>query len=177
MPSTSTRRSPRRAVPAAPATRLRPLGRGFPVPSTAPVRPLHAPFAAVFGLLVAVEDGYLGWLLWDDEDGGWGRYLLLPAVLGVGALAGAALVWRGRAVGRWVSGSTVLAVFCLLPLLGLLGLTGLFALLGGGEAVWTSLLLLVGPLGGLVLALQRPVRQWTRRRPAASSGRRARRSG
>ena len=33
--------------------------------------------------------------------------------------------------------------------------------LGGGEAVWWALLLLVGPIGGLVLALQRPVRQWT----------------
>jgi hypothetical protein len=176
MPSTSTRRSPRRAVPAAPATRHRPLGRGFPAPSTAPVRPVAAPFAAVFGLLVAVEDGYLGWLLW-DADPGWGWYLLLPAVLLVGALGGAALVLRGRPLGRWASGSAVLAVFCLLPLIGLIGLAGFFALLGGGQAVWWALLLLVGPLGGLVLGLQRPVRQWTRRRRAASSGRRARRSG
>ena len=176
MPSTSTRRSPRRAVPAAPPTRLRPRGRGFPPPATAPVRPLQAPFAAVFGLLVAVEDGYLGWLLW-DADPGWGRYLLLPAVLGAGALAGAVLVFAGRSLGRWARGWAVLAVFCVLPLLGFLGLAGFFALLGGGQAVWWSLLLLVGPLGGLVLATQRPVRQWSRHRTAASSGRRARRSG
>jgi hypothetical protein len=170
MPSTSTRRSPRRAVP---ATR-RPLGRGFSAPSTAPLRPVAAPFAAVFGLLVAVEDGYLGWLLW-HADPGWGWYLLVPGVLLAGALTGAVLVLRGRAPGRWISGSAVLAAFCLLPLLGLLGLAGFFALLGGGQAVWWAVLLVVGPLGGLVLALQRPVRQWTRPLPSASSGRRAHR--
>jgi hypothetical protein len=119
-----------------------------------------APFAAVFGLLVAAEDGYLGWLLWDAEPG-WGWYLLAPAVLAVGALAGAVLVLRGRSLGR-LSGSAVLAVFSLLPLVGLLGLAAFFALLGGGQAVWWALLLLVGPIGGLSLALQRPVRQWTR---------------
>ena len=127
---------------------------------TAPGRPLAAPFAAVFGLLVAVEDGYLGWLLW-DADPGWGRYLLAPAVLAVGALAGAVLVHRGRSLGR-LSGSAVLAVFSVLPLLGLLGLVVLFAFLGGGQAVWWSLLLVVGPVGSLSLALQRPVRSWTR---------------
>jgi hypothetical protein len=140
--------------------RARPLGRGSTAAHTAPVRPVAAPFAAVFGLLVAAEDGYLGWLLW-DADPGWGWYLLLPAVLAAGALTGAVLVVRGRSLGR-LSGSAVLAVCCLLPLLGLLGLAGFFALLGGGAAVWWALLLLVGPIGGLALALQRPVRQWTR---------------
>jgi hypothetical protein len=73
-----------------------------------------------------------------------------------------------------LSGSTVLAVSCLLPLLGLLGLAGFFALLGGGQAVWWALLLLVGPIGGLALALQRPARQWTRSPRVGHRGRRAR---
>jgi hypothetical protein len=164
MPSSSTRR------PGSATTRpRRPIGRGFPVAATAPARPVAAPFAAFFGLLVAAEDAYLGWLLW-DADPGFGWYLALPAVLLAGALAGAVLVLRGRGVTRWLSGSTVLAVFCLLPLLGLIGLVGFFALLGGGQAVWWALLLVVGPLGGLVLGLQRPVRAWSGSRRAASSG-------
>ena len=157
MPTPPTRRSPRAA---APPTRTRPLGRGSTAASSTPVRPVAAPFAAVFGVLVAAEDGYLGWLLW-DADPGWGWYLLLPALLAGGALIGAVLVLRGRSLGR-LSGSAVLALFCLLPLVGLLGLAAFFALLGGGEAVWWALLLLVGPIGGLALALQRPVRHWTR---------------
>jgi hypothetical protein len=170
MPSSSTRR------PGSATTRpRRPIGRGFPVTPTAPARPVAAPFAAVFGLLVAAEEGYLGWLLW-DADPGWGWYLLLPVVLAVGALVGAVLVLRGRSLGRRISGSVVLAVFCLLPLLGLLGLAVFFGLLGGGQALWWALLLLVGPVGGLALGLQRPVRAWTRARPTASSGQRARRS-
>jgi hypothetical protein len=64
VPSTSTRR----AGPPAPRHR-RPLGRGLVVAPSAPVRPVAAPFAAVFWLLVAAEDGYLGWLLWDAEPG------------------------------------------------------------------------------------------------------------
>jgi hypothetical protein len=170
MPSSSPRRPGSATTGARPR---RPLGRGFTVAPTAPVRPVSAPFAAVFGLLVAVEDGYLGWLLW-DADPGLGWYLALPAVLVAGALAGAVLVLRGRGLGRWLSGSVLLAVFCLLPLLGLLGLAGFFALLGGGQAVWWALLLLIGPLGGLVLSLQRPVRAWTRRPRAASPDRRTR---
>jgi hypothetical protein len=156
--------------------RTRAPGRGFAVAPTAAVRPVAAPFAAVFGLLVAVEDGYLGWLLW-DADPGWGWYLLPPVVLAAAALAGAVLVLRGRSLGRWLSGSTVLALACLLPLLGLLGLTGVLALLGDATAAWTAVLLLIGPVGGLVLAQQRPVRQWTARRRAASPRRRTRRSG
>ena len=139
--------------------------------TTAPVRPVQAPFAAVFGVLVAAEDAYLGWLLW-DADPGWGWYLLLPAVLAVGALTGAGLVLVGAGLGR-VSGSAVLAAACLLPLVGLLGLAVFFALLGGGQAAWWALLLLAGPVGGLVLALRRPVREWTGRRRA----RRARETG
>jgi hypothetical protein len=66
----------------------------------------------------------------------------------------------------------VLAAFCLLPLGGLLGLALVFRLLGGGQAVWWALLLLVGPLGGLTLSLQRPVRDWTRPSSRRRLGRR-----
>jgi hypothetical protein len=165
MTSSLQRRSPR----AAPAASRRGSTRAPAVLS----RPLQAPFAAVFGLLVAVEDGYLGWLLW-DADPGWGWYLLAPLVLAAGALTGAVLVLRGRALTRWTSGSTVLVVFSVLPLLGLLGLAVFFALLDGGTAVLWALLLLVGPVGALSLASRRPVRIWTR---SASAARRSRRSG
>ncbi len=131
---------------------------------------MQAPFAAVFGLLVAAENAYLGWLLW-DADPGWGWYLVLPVVLAGAAVAGAVLVHRGRALGSRVSGSAVLAAACVLPMVGLIGLALFFAALGGGQAAWWALLLVVGPVGGLVLALQRPVRQWSAARPARSGGR------
>ena len=158
MPSTSTRRAGAAAIRHRPR---RPLGRGFVVPPPAPVRPLEAPFAALFGGLVALEDGYLGWLLW-DADRSWSWYLLVPLLLGAGALLGAVLVLRGRGLGP-VSGSAVLAWSCVLPLLGLLVLALFFAAFGDGAAAWLALVLVVGPLGGLVLALRRPVREWTRR--------------
>jgi hypothetical protein len=149
---TATRRSPRPAP--------RPVD---PVPDE---RPLLVPFAAFFGLLVAAEDAYLAWLLWTPEIG-WDWFMAGPLLLAVAALAGAALVFTGRARG-WL----VLAVAAVLPLAGLLVLAGIFAVLGGGLAVWSSLLLVVGPLTCLVLAVRRPVREWTRaRRPR--EGRRA----
>jgi len=166
---------PRRPGPATPGARSRrPLGRGFTAAPPAPVRPVAAPFAAAFGVLVAAEDGYLGWLM-ADADPGW--YLALPAVLALGALTGAVLVSRGRPLARRLSGSALLALSCVGPLLGVLGLAALFALLGDGEAVAVSLLLLVGPVGGLVLGLQRPVREWSGPRRAGRSGRRGGRSG
>ena len=158
MPSTSPRR------PGAAATQRRPrrpLGRGFAVAPPDPVRPVQAPFAALFGVLVAVVDGYLGWLLW-DADHTWSWYLLVPLLLVAGALAGAVLVVLGRGLGP-VSGSAVLAWSCVLPLLGLLALTLFFATLADTESAWLALVLLVAPLGALVLALRRPVREWTRR--------------
>jgi hypothetical protein len=128
------------------------------------VRPMLVPFAAVFGLLVAVEDGYLAWLL------SFGWYLAVPVVLAVGAVAGAALVWQGRPRG-WV----VLTVAAVLPLLALIALAVLFAVLGGGSALWSSLLLLAGPVGCLALTLRRPVRAWCapRRGTRSPGGRRA----
>jgi hypothetical protein len=107
------------------------------------------PFAAVFGLLVAVEDAYLAWLL------SFGWYLAAPVVLAVAAVTGVVLLWWGRPPG-WL----ILAVAAVLPLLGLIALAVVFELLGGGAALWSALALLVGPIGCLALALQRPVRGW-----------------
>ncbi|RBY74481.1 hypothetical protein DQ238_21825 [Geodermatophilus sp. TF02-6] len=157
MPSSSsrsraaTRRSPRAAA-------------RQPTVSSLPARrerPLLAPFAAVFGLLVAAEVLYLGYLLWDVEPG-WHWYLVPPLLLAVWAGAGAALVWLGRGRG-WL----VLTTAAVLPLLAVVGLVGLFGYLGEGRAVGEAALLLAGPVGCLALAPRRPVREWTRPRRAA----------
>ena len=144
-PRTTTRRSPRSA----------PLGRSAGEP--AGERPLAATLAAVFGLLVAAVDAYLTWLLWTPEVG-WDGYLLVPILLGVLAVAAAAAVFLGlrRA---WL----LLLVAAALPLAGMLAVVVLFAALGGGSALWGALALLIAPVGCLVLALRRPVREWTRR--------------
>jgi hypothetical protein len=130
------------------------------------------PFAAVFGLLTAAEDGYLAWLLGDPAIG-WDWFLVVPVLLGVAAVAGAVLVHLGRR-GGWL----LLAAAGALPVLVLLVLAFLFGALGGGQAMWSALLLLVGPLACLVLALRRPVREWCRRTTAGRSpgGRRGARS-
>jgi hypothetical protein len=116
------------------------------------------PFVAVFGVLVAVEDGYLAWLL------SFGWYLAVPLVPAVAAVTGVALVWLGRLRG-WL----VLAVAAAVSLLGLLALAVLFAVLGGGAAMWSAVLLLVGPVGCLALTLRRPVRAWCAPRPGTRS--------
>ncbi|MFW3169041.1 hypothetical protein [Geodermatophilus sp. CPCC 206100] len=166
MPSSSprsraaTRRSPRPAP--RPARTLPPRER-----------PLQAPFAVVFGVLVAAEDIYLAYLLW-EPDRGWHWYVLLPVLMAAWALLGAAMVWRGRPRG-WL----VLAGAGLVPLLALLGLVVLFGVLGGGQAMWWALLLLAGPIGALALSLGRPVRVWTapsRATTPAGPGRRDRRA-
>jgi hypothetical protein len=116
---------------------------------------MEAVLAAVFGVLVAVEDAYLVWLLWTPEVG-WDWFMLVPLLLAVAALAGAAAVFLGRRRG-WL----VLAVAAALPFAVLLVLVVLFAVLGGGTAMWSAVGLLLGPVGCLVVALRPPVRQWT----------------
>ena len=150
MPSSSSsrsrvpvRRSPRAAAPAAAP------------PAPAHERPVVVPFATVFAVLVAAEDLYLARLLWTPESG-WHWLILGPVALAAVALAGAAMVFGGRRRG-WL----VLAVAGALPLAGLAAITVLFAALGGGQAMWSAALLCVGPLTCLVLALRRPVREWT----------------
>jgi O-antigen/teichoic acid export membrane protein len=119
-------------------------------------RPVLVPFAVVFGVLVTAEDLYLAWLMWTPEVG-WDWFMVVPLLFAVLALAATVAVFRGRARG-WL----LLAVAAVLPLIGLLILAVLFALLGGGQATWAAVLLLVGPVGCLVLALRRPVREWSR---------------
>jgi peptidoglycan/LPS O-acetylase OafA/YrhL len=140
----TTRRSPR------PAPRTAGAGR-------APgARPSLVPFAVAFGVLVAAEDLYLAWLLRTPELG-WDWFMVVPLLLAVLAAGASAAVFLGRARG-WL----LLAAAAILPLVGLLVLVVLFALLGAGRASWSAVLLLVGPVGCLVLALRRPVREWTR---------------
>jgi O-antigen/teichoic acid export membrane protein len=133
-----------------------------------PQRPQEAPFAAVLGLLVAAEYGYLSWLLWDPAAGlDW--FVVVPLVLAAVAVAGAVLVVLGRGRG-WV----VLTVVSVVLLLGLLVLVAIFGALGGGAPLWQALLLLIGPIGCLALTLRRPVREWTTpvRARRSSGGRR-----
>jgi hypothetical protein len=150
VPSSSSRsRVPARRSP-------RPAARAGTSATPPEERPLTASLAAVFGLLVAAVDGYLLWLLWTPEVG-WDSYLLVPVLLGVLAVAAAAAVFLGVRRG-WL----FLAVAAALPLLALLAVVVLFALLGGGSALFGAMALLVAPVGCLVLALRRPVREWTR---------------
>jgi O-antigen/teichoic acid export membrane protein len=144
------------------------LGRGRPVP-VVEVRPLAVPFAAAFGLLVAAENGYLAWLLWEPSVGlEW--FVAAPLALALVALAGSALLLMGRRR-AWL----LLTVASALLLLVLLFLAVLFGALGGGQALWWALLLLVGPVGCLCLALRREVRDWrghpAARRPAGGARR------
>ena len=147
MPSSASRSraTPRRSPRPAPRA-VEPRAAG---------RPTVVPFAAFFGLLVAAEDAYLGWLMWSPELGpDW--FMTGPLLLGLLAVVGAALVLTGRAHG-WL----VLAVAAALSLGCLVLLVALFAALGGGLAVASTFLLLIGPLTCLVLAVRRPVRAWT----------------
>jgi hypothetical protein len=145
VPSTSQQRRGRSTTRRSP----RPAPRPAVTPATLE-RPLAVPFAVLFGLLVAAVDGYLTWLI------SFGWYLVFPLVLGVAATAGAVLVWFGRR-GGWV----LLAVAAGLQLLGMLALAVLFAVLGGGSAMWSAVLMLVAPVGCLALVLRRPVRRWS----------------
>src|SRR4051794_21199358 len=136
MPSSSSRsrvaarRSPRSAPLAA------------PTPPAASVRPMEAPFAAAFGVLVAAEYLYLAWLLY--EAGSlldW--YVVVPAALAALTLAGAVLVVLGRGRG-WL----VLTAVRVVLLLALLGLVLLFGALGGGAAPGAAPLAPPRPVGG-----------------------------
>lgn len=158
----AARRSPR-AAPRRPQPPPRPAGR-----------PVLAPFAAAFGALVAAEYLWLAWLLHDPEVATpW--FVAVPVVLAVLALTGAALVVLGRAR-AWA----LLAAVSVVLVLCLLGTAVLFGALGLGAVVAQTLLLLVGPLGCLVVAVRRPIREWTHSAGATRTperGRRTQRTG
>ncbi|MGY1772346.1 hypothetical protein [Blastococcus sp. SYSU D00813] len=167
--------APRRSPRAAPVLRGGP-GARHPLArsgggTAAPQRPQSVPFAVVFAGLVAAEELYLGWLLWEPDPGLY-WYVVLAAGLAGWSVLGAVLVWQGRRR-AWL----VLAAASVLPLLLLLGLALLFGALGDGRGVWWALLLLVGPLGCLVLAAGAPVREWTAARHAPAPRSRSRRDG
>ena len=134
-------------------------------------RPVLAPFAAVFGGLVAAEYLWLAWLLRDPEVSTAWFVVVVPAVLAVLAVVGAALVVLGRAR-AWVllAAASVVLVVCLLATALLFGALGL------GTVVGQALLLLVGPVRCLVLAVRRPVREWTRSARPTRPRRRGRRT-
>ena len=148
MPSSSSRS--RAAVRRSPRAAPRSTG----VATTPGERPVAVRFAVVFGLLLAVEVLYLGYLLW-EPDPSVDRFLVVPLLLAAAVVLGSVLVLRGR---RW--GWVVLAVAAVLPLVALLIFVFLLGALGGGAQLWAGVLLLVGPLTTLVLALRRPVREW-----------------
>lgn len=155
--SSRTRVTPRRSPRAAGRTR----------PSELSGRPLAVPFAVAFGLLMAAEVLYLGYLLWKpDPSLDW--YLIVPVLLAAAAVTGALLVLRGRAR-AWM----VLAGAAVVPLVGLLVLVFILGALGATAEMWSAVLLTTGPLGCLVLAVRRPVREWTSPgRPTRSPGKR-----
>jgi hypothetical protein len=161
VPSTSSRSRVTRRSPRAAGRTSAPQGR-----------PPVVPFAVVFGLLLAVEVLYLGYLLWEPAPA-FDWYLVVPVVLAVLAVIGSVLVLRGRARG-WI----VLAVAAVLPLAALLAFAFVLGALGAVAEMWAAVLLTAGPIGCLVLATRRPVRQWTTPPTATRSagGRRDRRA-
>jgi hypothetical protein len=151
VPSTSSRR--RGAEPARPAPAPPRLSRGRALP-VVHHRPLAVPFGAAFGGLVAAEELYLAWLLWEPKSGlEW--FVAVPVALAALALAGVVLLLLGRRR-AWLP----LALSSALLLGVLLLLAVLFGALGGGQALWWALLLLVGPVACLALVLRREVRGW-----------------
>jgi hypothetical protein len=113
------------------------------------------PFAVAFGLLMAVEVLYLGYLLWEPAPAlDW--YLVVPVAVAGLSVVGSLLVLRGRAR-AWL----LLAGTAVLPLVALLALIVILGGLGATAEMWSAVLLTTGPLGCLVLATRRPVREWT----------------
>lgn len=164
MPSTSSRaRTPARRSPRAAGRTGAPALRE---------RPLVVSFAVVFGLLMAVEVLYLGYLLWEPVVA-LDSYLVVPLVVAGVAVVASLLVLRGRAR-AWL----LLAGIAVLPLVALLVLALVLAGLGATAEAWSAVLLTTGPLGCLVLATRRPVREWTTvLRTTRSPGGRRRRDG
>jgi hypothetical protein len=139
------------------------------VPPPEPERPSLVSFAVVFGLLVAAEVLYLGYLLWEPAPA-FDWYLVVPVLVAAVAVTGSVLVLRGKPR-SWL----LLAGAALLVLLALLVLVFLLAAFGATAEMWSAVLLLIGPIGCLVLATRRPVREWTRaaRTTRSPGGRRA----
>jgi hypothetical protein len=125
-------------------------------------RPLAASFATVFGVLLTAEVLFFGALLVGPDV----RLDRVTVVIGVLVLAGAAgslMVFQGLR-GGWV----LLVLSAVGALAALLLMVLVLGALGATAQMWAATLLAVGPLGCLVLAPQRSVREWAgpTRRPA-----------
>jgi hypothetical protein len=124
----------------------------------------------VFGLLMAAEVLYLGYLLWEPAPAlDW--YLVVPVVVAVVAVTGSLRLLQGRSRAGMLLASTAVVV-----LIALLVLVLVLAAFGATAEMWSAVLLAAGPLGCLVLATRRPVREWTApgRATRSPGGRRAR---
>ena len=86
MPSTRSR--------ARTAQRRSPRAAGRPAAPAGRERPLVVPFAVAFGLLMAVEALYLGYLLWEPAPA-FDWYLVVPVVVAVVAVTASLLVLCG----------------------------------------------------------------------------------
>ena len=138
-------------APAVPSTSFRAPGR---VTADEEQRPLAVPFAAAFGVLVAAEVLYLGALMvLPDPALDW--FLVVPVVLACAALAGSVLLLRRR-FRSWL----LLAGTATVVEVGLLATAALLAAFYAWAEMWSTILLMVGPLGCLVLSLRRSVRTW-----------------
>jgi hypothetical protein len=136
-------------------------------------RPIAVATAAVFGALLAAEVLFLGGMI-VLPDARVDRFSVVFLVLFLGAVAGSLMVVQGRR-GGWI----VLLIVGLGGLATVLVLVLVLAALDATGAAWAAALFAVGPLGCLVLAPQRPVREWTRAgaaRRSAGGRRRAARS-
>jgi O-antigen/teichoic acid export membrane protein len=120
---------------------------------------------------MAVEVLYLGYLLWEPAPAlDW--YLVVPLVVAAVAVVASLLVLRGRAR-AWM----LLAGVAVVPLVALLVLVFILASLGATAEAWSAVLMTTGPLGCLILATRRPVREWTASRTTRSPGGPRRRDG
>jgi hypothetical protein len=123
-------------------------------------RPLAASFATAFGALMTAEVLFFGSLV-VVGDARLDRVTVVIAVLVVAGAVGSLMVFQGRH-GGWVllvlaALGTLAAVLMLALVLGALGLPG---------QMWAAALLAVGPLGCLLLAPRRSVREWAGPDPA-----------
>jgi hypothetical protein len=122
-------------------------------------RPLAASFATAFGVLLTAEVLFFGALLVVPDV----RLDRVTVVIGVLVLAGAAgslMVFRGVR-GGWV----LLVLTAVAALAALLLMALVLGALGATAEMWAAALLAVGPLGCLVLAPRRAVREWEGRGP------------
>ena len=126
-------------------------------------RPLAVAVAAAFGALLAAEVLFLSVVLL-LPDFRLDRLTVVFLMVFLGAVGGSLMVIQGRR-GGWI----LLVIVALGGLAAVLILVLVLAALDATGSAWAAVLLTVGPLGCLVLAPQRSVREWA----AAGAARRS----